>query len=95
MRNTTKLIASAALLASTTMAQAGGLSPEIMEAPVAMEDEMAAPAASSINPLYILGGVAAAFLILKALEEDDEPGDEPGNDDPPILVCPPNCIEGD
>jgi hypothetical protein len=84
MRIGKTLIATVAATAIASTSFAGGLSPEIMEAPVAMEDEMAAPAASSINPLYILGGVAAAFLILKALEEDEEEDrrDEPDDCEP-------------
>ena len=71
MLNTTKLIAAAALVTTTSMAHAGGLSPEIMEAPVVMEDEMAAPAASSISPIWIIAGIAGALLVVSMLEEEE------------------------
>jgi len=70
MRVMTTSIAAAALLATGTLAQAGGLADEIMEAPVAMVEEPA-PAGSSINPTYIVLGVLAALLIAAAVADDD------------------------
>lgn len=60
----------AALAVSASTAFAGGLSPEIIEAPQA-EDEMAA-ATPSINPTYIVVGVLAALLIAAAVDNDDD-----------------------
>ena len=72
MRFITTVIASAALLAATT-ANAGGLSDEVMEAPVIVEEPMMEPE-SSINPVYIIVGILAALLLASSLSED-----EPGN----------------
>ena len=76
----TTLLASVVAICANA-AFAGGLSPEIIESPV-MEDEMMAPAGSSINPAYIVVGVLAALLIAAAVSdnEDDEPApeEEPG-----------------
>lgn len=71
MRIVTTTIAASALLVSSTMVQAGGLSDEIMEAPVIVAEEPA-PAGSSINPTYLVIGVLAALLIAAAVNEDDE-----------------------
>ena len=73
MRIFTSSIAIAAFVSAGTITHAGGLSPEVMEAPVVMEETMEqAPAASSISPLYIIGGLIAAALIYAALEDDDD-----------------------
>ena len=72
MRITTTLAAAAAIAVSGVAATAGGLSDEIMEAPVAMEEPMAAPATSSVSPTYIVLGVLAALLIAAAVAEDDD-----------------------
>lgn len=76
MRVLTSSIAAGALLVSGTMAQAGGLSDEIMEAPVIVAEEPA-PAGSSINPTYVVLGLLAALLIAAAVaEDDDDEGDD-------------------
>lgn len=75
MRIITGLIAATSLLVATTAANAGGLSPEIMEAPVVVADEPA-PAASSISPTYIILGVLAALLIAAAINADDDDDDD-------------------
>jgi hypothetical protein len=72
MRILTTLTAATALAAFTTAATAGGLSPEIMEAPVVAVEP--APAGSSINPAFIVVGVLAALLIASSLEDDDNDG---------------------
>lgn len=77
------LIGSVAATALATSSFAGGLSPEIMEAPVAMEDEMVAPAASSISPLWIVGGLLAGALIWSMLEEEDNNGNNEIDSRPP------------
>ena len=79
MRLTTTLAAAAALAVSGFAATAGGLSDEVMEAPVvAVEPEME-PAGSSISPTFIILGVLAALLIAAyvANEDDDDDDDEP------------------
>ncbi|WP_322891540.1 MULTISPECIES: hypothetical protein [unclassified Yoonia] len=70
MRILTTLTAAVTLAAFTTAASAGGLSPEIMEAPVVAQE--AAPAGSSINPAFIVVGVLAALLIASSLDDDEE-----------------------
>lgn len=62
--------ATAATFAAVTTASAGGLSPEIMEAPVVVQE--AAPAGSSINPAFVVVGVLAALLIASSLSDDEE-----------------------
>jgi len=71
MQSKTMLAAAFALTANTAIA--GGLSPEIIEAP-AMEDDVVAAAGPSIDPAYIVVGVVAALLIAAAISEgsDDE-----------------------
>ncbi|MBE0414330.1 hypothetical protein [Yoonia sp.] len=64
MRLTTTF-AAAAIAVSGVAAHAGGLSPEVMEAPVVVVEE-AAPAGSSISSTYIVLGVLAALLIAAA-----------------------------
>ncbi len=80
--NTIKALTIGALLASTSMAQAGGLADEIVEAPVVVAEEPA-PAGSSISPTYIVLGVLAALLIAAAVAEDDDDDDE---DDGPEVI---------
>ena len=71
MRLTTTLAAAAALAVSGFAATAGGLSEEVMEAPVvAVEPEME-PAGSSISPTFIIVGVLAALLIAAAVSAED------------------------
>ena len=72
MTNSTKLLTAAVFAATTSMAHAGGLSPEIMEAPVVVEDDMEVAAAPSINPAYIVVGVLGALLLAAALQEEEE-----------------------
>jgi len=73
MRVLTHTIVAGALIASGSMVQAGGLSPEITETPVMITQEPA-PAGSSISPTYIVLGVLAALLIAAAVAEDDDDG---------------------
>ena len=75
MNITKTLITTVAATTLATASFAGGLSPEIMEAPVVVEDEMAAPAGTSVSPLLIVGGILAGVLIYSLLDEDDD-GDE-------------------
>jgi hypothetical protein len=70
MRITTTLAAAASIAVLSTSAFAGGMSPEVMEAPVVMEEPMMAPKASSISPTYVVLGVLAALLIAAAVAED-------------------------
>ncbi len=63
--------AATALILSSTLAQAGGLAEEIVEAPV-MVEPAPAPQASSINPTYVVVGILAAILIAAAVSEDDD-----------------------
>lgn len=69
MRILKTLVTVAAISAVSTSAFAGGLSPEIIEAPV-MEDTMAA--APSINSGYIVVGVLALLLVGASLGSDEE-----------------------
>ncbi len=70
MRLTTTLAAAAALTISGFAANAGGLAPEVMEAPVVVVEEPA-PAGSSINSTYVIVGILAALLIAAAVNEAD------------------------
>lgn len=75
MRLTTTILASSVFLITSSIAQAGGLSDEIMEAPVAVVEEAPAPG-SSINSTFVIVGVLAALLIAAAVnanDDDDEP----------------------
>lgn len=71
--------AATALILSSSLAQAGGLAEEIVEAPV-MVEPAPAPQASSINPTYVVVGVLAALLIaaaVNAADDDDDDDEEP------------------
>ncbi len=70
---TTALAAAIAISASSTFA--GGLAPEIVET-APMEEIVAAPAGSSIDPTYIVVGVLAALLIAAAVNDGDDGGDD-------------------
>ena len=78
MRFLTHSIAAGAMVASGSMVQAGGLSPEITEAPVMITQEPA-PAGSSISPTYVVLGVLAALLIAAAVADDDDDGNGDGD----------------
>jgi len=69
MRLTTTLAAAAALAVTGFAANAGGLAPEVVEAPVVVVDEPA-PAGSSVNSTFIIVGIIAALLIAAAVEAD-------------------------
>ncbi|WP_322891539.1 MULTISPECIES: hypothetical protein [unclassified Yoonia] len=81
MRILTTLTAATALAGFTTAATAGGLSPEIMEAPVVAAEPAPAPG-SSINPAFIVVGVLAALLIASSSSSSD--GDGEGTTNPPL-----------
>lgn len=61
MRFTTTLAAAAAIAVSGVAANAGGLSAEVMEAPVVMVDTPAV-AGSSLNSGYVVLGLLAALV---------------------------------
>lgn len=71
MRLTTTLAAAAALTVSGFAANAGGLSEEVMEAPVVAVEPEPAPAGTSISPTFVILGVLAALLIAAAVNEAD------------------------
>ncbi|MEL6681999.1 MAG: hypothetical protein AAFQ09_05070 [Pseudomonadota bacterium] len=75
MRLTT-LLSTAALCAAPVLVTAGGLSDEIMEAPVVAVEPEAAPAGTSISPTFVILGVLAALLIAAALSEEDDDDEE-------------------
>ena len=68
MRLTTTL-AAAALAVSAVAANAGGMAPATMEAPVVVVEP--APAGSSISSTYIVIGVLAALVIAAAANAQD------------------------
>lgn len=72
MRFTTILAAAAALSVSGVAATAGGLSDEVMDAPIVMVEPAPAPAASSVSPTYVVLGVLAALLIAAAVAAEDD-----------------------
>ncbi|MEO1638835.1 MAG: hypothetical protein AAFU41_06255 [Pseudomonadota bacterium] len=73
----------AALALMGTTATAGGLSDQIVEAPVIMEEPVAA--GPSINPAFIVVGVLAALLIASAASDDDD--DEPREREEILTAC--------
>ena len=72
MRLTTTLAAATAIAVSGVAASAGGMSDEVMEAPVVMVEPMEEPSTSSISPTYIVLGVLAALVIAAAVAAEDE-----------------------
>lgn len=70
------LVASAAIAAIATTSVAGGLSDQIMEAPVVAEEEMAPAAGSSVDPSLIVLGILA-LLILGASSSSSDDNEEP------------------
>jgi hypothetical protein len=76
MRITSVIATAAAVATLSTAAVAGGLAPEVMEAPVAVE---AAPAGSSINPAFVVVGVLAALLIAANSGSDSDEPQQTGN----------------
>lgn len=68
MRLTTTLAAAAALAVSGFAANAGGLAPEVMEAPVVVVEEPA-PAGSSVNSTWIIIGVLAVLVAAAAAND--------------------------
>lgn len=73
MRSSIHLLAATALALSGVAAQAGGLSPEIIETPPLAEEEMA-PAGTSVNPAFVVLGILAVLLIAVAVSDDDDDG---------------------
>ena len=76
MRFTTTLAVATALAVSGFATNAGGLSDEILEAPVVAVEPAPEPAGSSINSTYVIVGVLAALLIAAAVaasDDDDDP----------------------
>jgi hypothetical protein len=69
------LTAATAIVALTTPAFAGGLSDQIMEAPVVVEEEMA-PAGSSLDPALIVLGILGLLLLGANLGDDDNGGSD-------------------
>ena len=76
MRILKNLTVATAIVALTTPAFAGGLSDQIMEAPVVVEEEVA-PAGSSLDPSLIVLGILG-LLLLGASTGDNDPGPECG-----------------
>jgi len=76
MRISTTLTAAVAITAFATSSIAGGLSDEIMEAPVEVVEDNVAPAGTSVNPTFVILGVLAALLIAAAVADDDDDDDE-------------------
>ena len=72
MRITKTIALTAVLAAAGTAGFAGGLDNMIMEAPVAVEEEMA-PAGSSLSPTLIVVGILAALLLAASSSDDDRP----------------------
>jgi hypothetical protein len=67
MRITTTLAAAAALAVSGFAANAGGLSEEVMEAPIALVEPE--PAGSSINSTWLVVGLLAALVAAAAANQ--------------------------
>ncbi|MEO1640158.1 MAG: tail fiber domain-containing protein [Pseudomonadota bacterium] len=77
-----RLLTTTAIVAALSIGQvayAGGLSDEIMEAPVVMAEPAPEPG-PSINPTYVVLGVLAALLIAAAVQEEDDDSDDTDTD---------------
>ena len=73
MRIFKSFVTATAISALATTSFAGGLANEIMEAPVAMEDEMIAAAGPSVDPTLIVLGILGLLLLGASSSDDDEP----------------------
>ena len=83
MRIFRSFVATTAIIALASTSFASGLANEIMEAPVAMEDEMIAAAGPSVEPTLIVLGILG-FLLLGASSSD-------GNE--PLQKCESDCTD--
>ena len=86
MQKFTTLAAAASITFVATASFAGGLSDEIMEAPVEAVDVMEAPAGSSISPTFIIVGVLAALLIAAAVAAADDDDDDEEEDIDTVVI---------
>lgn len=75
MRMFTSVAIATAISAFATSVFAGGLSDEIIEAPVEVM-EVEEPSGSSVNPTFVILGVLAALLVAAALQEEDDDDDD-------------------
>ncbi|MBE0412938.1 MAG: hypothetical protein IBX59_04825 [Yoonia sp.] len=66
------MTAAAALAISTLSANAGGLSPEIIETPPVVVDTFE-PAGSSVDPTFVVLGILALLLIAASGSSNSEP----------------------
>ena len=85
MKTMKTFIVAATISALSTASIAGGLSDQIMEAPVAAEEEMA-PAGSSLDPTLIVLGILG-LLLLGANAGDDNGGGGQTIECPPPNLC--------
>jgi len=78
----TKVIATAtAIAALSTSAFAGGLSDQIMEAPVVVEEEMA-PAGTSVSPALIVVGILGLLIFAGSSDSGGDDGRQPNGIQP-------------
>ena len=61
---------SAAFTALATTSIAGGLSDQIMEAPVVVEEPVVAPAGTSVSPALIVVGILGLLIIAGSSDSD-------------------------
>lgn len=76
MRYSISILSVSALVIASSFAQAGGISDEVMEAPIAIVQPEPEPAGSSINSTYLIVGVLAALLITAAVNANNDDDDE-------------------
>jgi len=81
MRFFKALAVSAAFTALATTSIAGGLSDQIMEAPVVVEEPVVAPAGTSVSPALIVVGILGLLIIAGS---SDSGGDDEGSGDSDI-----------
>ena len=81
MRIFKTIITATTVAAFATASVAGGLSDQIMEAPVAIEEEMMAAPAPSIDPTWIVLGIFGLLVLSASASGDDEPEKEGRLDD--------------
>ena len=81
MRYLTATLGAAAMVTTGTLAQAGGLGNEIMEAPLVVGEQVLPPETSSVSPTLVVLGVLAALILAASLNaEEDEPEPDPRSD---------------
>jgi len=76
--NFVKILAVATAVSSfATVSVAGGLSDQIMEAPVVVEEPVVAPAGTSVSPALIVVGILGLLIFAGSSDSDDDDDERP------------------